>query len=449
MADNSTLVEEIDTSVEISVIQRLMKLDPNWYESLTDEEKLQAMWDWSLWARPKQIAPPGDWRIWLILAGRGFGKTRSGAEWVRNEVITGHASRIALVGATAADVRDTMIEGESGLLRIFPEHERPRYEPSKRRVTFHNNAMATAYSADEPDRLRGPNHDLAWCDEIAAWRYPDAWDQLIFGLRIGTNPRLVATTTPRPTRLIKSLVERHDCVVTTGSTYENTANLAPTFIAEVLSRYEGTRLGRQELHAEILDDVEGALWNRQMIEDCRTTTLPELVRIVVGIDPAISSHEDSAETGIISAGVDANGTAYVLDDKSLKGSPMEWANAAIALYHRSSADRIIVEANQGGDMVRHTLQTVESNIPIKAVHATRGKRTRAEPVAALYEQNRVKHVGAFPQLEDQMCSWTVDDTSPDRLDALVWAVTELLVGSKLPPAVVPFGSTQVSPWEIN
>ena len=376
---------------ELSVIQRLTTADPDWAETLTDEEKLKVMWDWSLWARPKQLAPEGDWRVWLILAGRGFGKTRSGAEWVRQQVVSNTSRRIALVGATAADVRDTMIEGE----------------------------------------------------------YPDAWDQLIFGLRIGNDPRLVATTTPRPTPLIRSLVERNDTAVTTGSTYENTANLAPAFVKEVLARYEGTRLGRQELHAEILDDVEGALWSRQMIEDCRVTTFPDLVRIVVGVDPAISNNADSAETGIVAVGCDSQGIGYVLDDKSLQGSPVEWANAAIALYHRSSADRIVVEANQGGDMVRHTLQTVESHIPIKSVHATRGKRTRAEPVSALYEQGKVKHVGAFPQLEDQMCSWTVNSQSPDRLDALVWAVTELLVGSKLPAAVIPFGDTRSSPWEIN
>ena len=434
---------------ELSVIQRLTAIDPNWAETLTEEEKLQVMWDWTLWARPKQLAPEGNWRAWLILAGRGFGKTRSGAEWVRQQVNAGNAQRIALVGATAADVRDTMIEGESGLLRIFPEHERPRYEPSKRRLTFSNGAIATSYSADEPDRLRGPNHDLAWCDEIAAWRYPDAWDQLVFGLRTGKNPRLVATTTPRPTPLIRSLVEREDTVVSRGSTYENTSNLAPAFVEEILRRYEGTRLGRQELHAEILDDVEGALWNRNMIESCRVHAMPDLTRIVVGVDPAVTSGEQSNETGIVAVGCDENGVAYVLDDKSLKGSPVEWATAAIALYHRSSADRIIVEANQGGDMVRHTLHTVESQVPVKAVHATRGKRTRAEPVSALYEQGKVKHVGAFPQLEDQMCSWTVDSPSPDRLDALVWAVTELLIGSRLPPAVVPFGSTRTSPWEIS
>ena len=437
------------TISEESVISRLLALDPNWYTDLTEDQQRQAMWDWTLWARPKQLAPEGDWRVWLILAGRGFGKTRSGAEWVRQKVQQGQANRIALVGATAADVRDTMVEGESGLLRIFPTGERPRYEPSKRRITFHNGAKATTFSADEPDRLRGPNHDLAWCDEIAAWRYPDAWDQLIFGLRIGNDPRLVATTTPRPTKLIRQLVDRPDVAVTRGSTFENKANLAPTFLEEVMSRYEGTRLGRQELYAEILDDVEGALWNRQLIENARVNAYPDLVRIVVGVDPAISSNETSAETGIVAGGIDQNGYGYVLDDRSVKGSPVEWANSAIALYHRCSADRIVVEANQGGDMVRHTLQTVESQIPIKMVHATRGKRTRAEPVSALYEQGKVFHVGAFPTLEDQMCSWTPDSASPDRLDALVWAVTELMIGAGQPPTVVPFGATQASPWEIS
>lgn len=432
-----------------SVITRLLRLDPGVFDTLSPEEQEQAMWDWSIWAREKQLAPPGNWRVWLILAGRGFGKTRSGAEWIRQKVINNEAGRIALIGATAADVRDTMVEGESGLLRIFPPGERPRYEPSKRRITFKNGAKATTYSADEPDRLRGPNHDCAWTDEIAAWRYPEAWDQLIFGLRIGDDPRVVATTTPRPTRLIRNLVEREDVVVTRGSTYENQMNLAPTFLEEVKARYEGTRLGRQELYAEILDDVEGALWTREMIEQSRVNNLPDLTRIVIGVDPAITSRESSAETGIVAVGVDANGTGYVLDDRSLKGSPVEWANAAIALYHRSSADRIVVEANQGGDMVRHTLQTVESQIPIKTVHATRGKRTRAEPISALYEQGKVKHVGAFPVLEDQMCSWTPESDSPDRLDALVWGLTELMIGSKTPPAVIPFGTTQASPWEIS
>jgi len=406
------------------------------------------LYDWRLWRRPKQATPPGDWGFWLILAGRGFGKTRTGAEWVREQVEAGTAKHIALVGATAGDVRDTMIEGESGLLGVFPPGDRPRYEPSKRRVTFHNGAMATAFSADEPDRLRGPNHDLAWCDELAAWRYPDAWDMLIFGLRIGDHPRALVTTTPRPTRIIRELVARDDVAVTRGSTFENQANLAPSFLAEILDRYEGTRLGRQELHAEILDDVDGALWNRDLIEAARVTSLPDMRRIVVAIDPAVSSKETSAETGIVACGVGQDGHGYVLEDRSTRGSPNEWASEAIASYHRLKADRIVAEANQGGDMVRHTLDTVERGVPIRLVHASRGKRVRAEPIAALYEQGKIHHLGMFADLEDQLCSWVPDRSpSPDRLDALVWALTELVVdGARRAETVSPVSLEQDNPW---
>lgn len=420
----------------------------DWADSFPDDVLQQAAHTWELWARPAQVAPAGDWRVWLILAGRGFGKTRSGAEWVRGQIETGHAGRIALVGATAADVRDTMIEGESGLLRVFPVERRPRYEPSKRRVTFHNGAIATTYSADEPDRLRGPNHDLAWADEVAAWRYPESWDQLMFGLRIGDRPRAVATTTPKPTRLIRSLVERPDVTVTRGSTYDNAANLSPAFLNEMRNRYEGTRLGRQELEAELLLDADGALWTRSMLDDARTTTVPTLKRVVVAIDPAASANADSDETGIIVAGVDDQGHGYVLEDRSVKGSPSEWASAAVTAHHVHKADRIVAEANQGGDMITHTLRTIDANVPVKLVHASRGKRTRAEPVAALYEQGRVHHAGAFPELEDQLCTWTPDGPSPDRLDALVWAITELMVGARQPEAVVPFQSTRRSPWAV-
>lgn len=432
-----------------SVVERLRAAEGiDWAEDYDPHFIRSILYDWSVWARPAQLAPDGDWRIWLILAGRGFGKTRSGAEWVRQQVETGCAGRIALVGATAADVRDTMIEGESGLLRIFPDETRPRYEPSKRRVTFPNGAIATTYSADEPDRLRGPNHDLAWADEVAAWRYPDAWDQLMFGLRIGDRPRAVATTTPRPTRLIRNLADRPDCVVTRGSTYDNAANLSSAFLDEMRNRYEGTRLGRQELEAELLLDADGALWNRDMLDDARTTTIPNLRRVVVAIDPAASANADSDETGIIVAGVDDHGHGYVLDDRSMKGSPAEWASAAVTAHHVHKADRIVAEANQGGDMISHTLRTVDASVPVKLVHASRGKRTRAEPVAALYEQGRVHHAGAFPELEDQLCTWTPDGPSPDRLDALVWALSELMVGGREPQAVVPFQSTRKSPWSV-
>ena len=440
MTEQRSLVQRLNAAAEAEGVDWLDELDADFQRAV--------LYDWTVWARPAQLAPPGDWRVWLILAGRGFGKTRSGAEWVRQQVESGNARRIALVGATAADVRDTMIEGESGLLRAFPDERRPRYEPSKRRVTFHNGAIATTYSADEPDRLRGPNHDLAWADEVAAWRYPESWDQLMFGLRIGDRPRCVATTTPRPTKLIRTLVERADTTVTRGSTYDNAANLSPAFLDEMRQRYEGTRLGRQELEAELLLDADGALWTRDMLDKARTTNVPTLRRIVVAIDPAASANNDSDETGIVVAGVDDHGVGYVLEDRSMKGSPAEWASAAVTAHHVHKADRIVAEANQGGDMITHTLRTVDSSVPVKLVHASRGKRTRAEPVAALYEQDRVRHAGTFPELEDQLCTWTADGPSPDRLDALVWALTELMVNSRQPEAVVPFQSTRRSPWAV-
>lgn len=439
-------------SDERSVVQRLTDASRerglDWTEELSAEEAHAVWHDWSLWARPSQLPPATDWRVWLILAGRGFGKTRSGAEWVRAQVEQGRAGRIALVGATAADVRDTMIEGESGLLKVFHDEHRPRYEPSKRRVTFHNGAIATTYSADEPDRLRGPNHDLAWADEIAAWRYPEAWAQLMFGLRIGDRPRVVATTTPKPTRLIRDLVERPDVAVTRGSTYDNAANLSAEFLNEMRQQYEGTRLGRQELNAEILLDADGALWTRDMLDATRTTTVPDLQRVVVAVDPAVTATADSDETGIVVAGIDSRGRGYVLEDRSLKASPSEWAASAVTGYHVHKADRVVAEANQGGDMISHTIRTVDPGVPVKLVRASRGKRTRAEPVAALYEQGRVAHVGLFPELEDQLCTWTPDGPSPDRLDALVWALTELMVTSRQAEAVVPFQSTRPSPWAI-
>lgn len=420
--------------------------------SLSPEAKQAALFDWQLWRRPEQATPDGSWRVWLILAGRGFGKTRSGAEFIREQVQAGTAKRIALVGRTAADVRDTMVEGESGLLSVFPPEQRPRYEPSKRRVTFHNGATAVTYSADKPDLLRGPNHDLAWADELAAWRYPDAWDQLMFGLRIGKAPRAVVTTTPRPIPLIRDLAQRTDgtVVVTRGSTYDNVANLSADFVREMRRRYENSRLGRQELYAEIIDDMDGALWNREWLEECRVTAAPPLRRIVVAVDPAVTSTEESAETGIVVAGVDDRGRAYVLDDRSLRASPNDWATEAIASYHTHRADLIVAEANQGGDLVKQLLGTVDRRVPVKLVRASRGKRTRAEPVAALYEQRRVHHVGMFAQLEDQLCSWVPDlSNSPDRLDALVWALTDLVVdGQRQAEVVVPASLTQESPWRF-
>jgi phage terminase large subunit-like protein len=409
--------------------------------SLTSDQAISILHDWRFWARPNQLPPAGEWRIWLLLAGRGFGKTRTGAELVRARVASGSARRIALVAPTAADARDVMVEGESGILTISPNRERPQYEPSKRRLTWPNGAIATLFSADEPERLRGPQHDLAWCDELAAWRYPEAWDMLMFGLRLGQDPRAVVTTTPRPNPLLRRLLADPRVVVTRGRTAENRGNLAPAFLEQIVRRYEGTSLGRQELDGEVFEDVRGALWSRALIDAARASIKPELARIVVAIDPAVASGEQADETGFIVAGADSGGRGYVLADVSGRYAPAEWARAAITAYRAHAADRVIAEVNNGGEMVEATLRMVDPSVPFRAVRAARGKTARAEPIAALYEQGRIHHVGGFPQLEDQMCAFVpgakrgsrngfardATSGSPDRVDALVWALTELLV----------------------
>lgn len=335
--------------------------------------------------------------------------------------------RIALVARTAADVRDVIVEGESGILAISPLSERPTWEPSRRRLTWPNGAIATTYSADVPDQLRGPQHDAAWADELAAWQYPDAWTQLLLGLRLGDDPRVVVTTTPRPTPIIRSLLTAPTTHVTRGRTLDNAANLAPQFLDAIVRQYEGTRLGRQELDGEVLDDSPGALWKRSAIDAARVAKLPDLRRIVIGVDPAVSANAQSDETGIIAAGIGFDGRFYVLDDASGRYSPDQWASRVVALYRSTKADRVIVETNQGGDLVASTLRTVDRSLPITTVHAKRGKALRAEPIAALYEQGRVSHVGSLPSLEDQMTAWdpSADAASPDRVDALVYALTAI------------------------
>jgi phage terminase large subunit-like protein len=379
---------------------------------------------WTMDARPNQLPPPGNWTTWLLLAGRGFGKTRCGAEWVRALAEAGKSPRIALVAPIASDARDVMVEGESGILAVSPSWFRPQYEPSKRRLTWPNGVIGTTYSADEPDRLRGPQHHAAWADEIAAWKHPETWDMLMLGLRLGTDPRIVATTTPKPVKLVRDLASSPTTHVTRGSTYDNAANLAPTFMAQIIQRYEGTRLGRQELAGELLDDYEGALWQRRMFDDRRAA--PDLVRVVVAVDPAVTANEGSDETGIVVAGEGVDKRWYVLADRSCRLSPDGWAKRAVAAYDEFAADRIVAEVNNGGDMVAATLRTVRPTIPYTAVHASRGKTIRAAPVAALYEQGRVSHTQPFDVLEDQLCTWLPDSgTSPDRLDSLVWALTFL------------------------
>jgi predicted phage terminase large subunit-like protein len=410
---------------------------------------------WRVRARPEQLAPAGDWwSVWLALAGRGWGKTRTGTEWVHEHATAGSAGRIALVAPTAADVRDVLIEGPSGFLAIASESTRPRWEPSKRRLEWPNGAVATAYSAEEPERLRGPQHDLAFCDEAAAWKYPEAMDMLLFGLRVGQRPRMLICTTPRPTKLLRDLLAREgkDVAITRGRTMDNAENLAPTFLSQIVSKYEGTRLGRQELNGELLEDVAGALWQRAWLDRDRVEKAPPLKRIVVAIDPAISTDEGSDLTGIVVCGIGENGEGYVLQDLSGKFTPDEWARRAVAAYHRWSADRIVAEKNQGGQMVESVIRQVEKNIPYRAVHASRGKAIRAEPISALFEQGRCHLVGSsLSELEDELCSFSSDfdrasaGYSPDRLDAMVWAFTELMLKIEQPPAVFGIWGMNVEP----
>jgi len=383
--------------------------------------------DWPSWARENQLPPAGDWRVWLVMAGRGFGKTRCGAEWVRERIK--RYPLVNIIGATADDARDVMVQGESGILAICSDHERPIYRKSERTLLWPNGAQTLIFTADEPERLRGKQHMGLWADELAAWRRPEAWDQAMLGLRLGDDPRAVVTTTPRPTPLIRRMVDDPDTHLTRGSTYDNIANLAPQFVDQIVRRYEGTRLGRQELNAELLLDVPGALWTLAMFDERRDA--PDMVRVVVAIDPAASSNEDSDETGIIVAGQGIDGDWYVLADRSGIFSPNDWAKRAIAAYDEFAADKIIAEVNNGGEMVGATVRTVRKTIPFKPVHASRGKAIRAEPIASLYTDRHVWHTQPFDTLEDQLVSWTPDSgKSPDRLDALVWALTELSEGKR-------------------
>jgi phage terminase large subunit-like protein len=383
-------------------------------------------------ARTEQIPTDNeDWNTWLFLAGRGAGKTRTAAEWLAWKAISNANTRWAIVAPTHADARDTCVEGESGILNILKEFGVLKdYNRSISEIFLTNRSRIKLFSGEEPDRLRGPQFHGGWFDELAAFKRPDAWDQYQFGARLGQHPQTIVTTTPRPTKLIKDLVDRKGVHVVRGSTFDNAKNLAPSALAELKLRYENTRLGRQELYGEILDTVEGALWTREMIERARVTDIPPLIRIVVAIDPAVTNNADSDETGIVAAGITSDNHYYVLSDKSLKASPDAWARQAVNLYHDLGADKIIAETNNGGDMVTLLIKQVDHSAPVKKVTATRGKQLRAEPISSLYEQGRVHHHGYFAELETQMCEWTpISNESPDRLDALVWAITELNSGS--------------------
>lgn len=383
----------------------------------------------------------------MVLAGRGWGKTRTGAEWVRDRAMSAPDQRIALVARTAADARDVMVEGESGIINICPPWEVPTYNPSIRRVTWPNGSIATTYSADEPNNLRGPQHHHAWCDELAAWRYTDAWDQLQFGLRLGNKPKTLVTTTPRPTDLIRSLAKDKRTALVNGYTMENEGNLPEAFLAKVLDEYEGTRLGEQELYGRILDDIEGALWKASMIKRISDENLPQFERVVVAVDPAVTNNKNSDETGIVCAARGVDKRYYVLGDYSIKASADTWARRSISVYDEHDADKIIGEVNNGGDLVESLIRTVRPNVNYRSVRASRGKLARGEPVSALYEQGKVFHVGVFKELEEQMTGYVpgVSRKSPDRMDALVWALSELaLKKTSVITEISLFGGTKES-----
>ena len=425
---------------DLEVTEILQELGPKKTEELQH--------NWEFWARPEQLEPEGKWNVWVALAGRGWGKTRAGSEWVRHRIKKGDKI-VHCVAPTKGDVRRVMVEGDSGLLNVCWKGDKtyrgkpigfPVWSPTNNTLTWENGSKAVFFSAEDPERLRGPQAYSAWTDELCAWRNAqETWDMLQFGLRLGKRPQVFVTTTPKTTKLIRTILDDDKTTISKGSTYDNAANLADTFLDAVKKTYEGTRLGRQELYAEILDEASGALWNRQKLAKCEIDKddVPSLNRVVISIDPAITSNAESDMTGIVVAGIDVNGIAYVLEDHTGRYTPQQWASKAVELYREHMADRIVAERNQGGDMVRHTLHTEDETVPVKLVHASRGKMARAEPVSALYEQDKVKHVRGLNDLEDQMVQWEPLGSigSPDRLDALVWAITDLSLNGYAKPTL--------------
>lgn len=420
-----------------------------WLAQLTDLEAREFHWHWALWARPQQLPPPGDWRVWMIMAGRGFGKTRAGAEWVRAIAERDPGARIALVAASLVEARSVMVEGESGLLASSPSGRAPVFEPSLRRLTWANGAQATLYSAAEAESLRGPQHSHAWCDEVAKWdnsggKAMRAWDNLLLGLRLGEAPRALATTTPRAVPLVRRLLAGEttgDVAVTRGRSVDNADNLPARFLRDMRREFGKSTLGRQELDGELVEDIPGALWSRELIETCRDNAPASAARrIVIGVDPPASAGGDAC--GIVVCALGEDGLARVLADVSVaKASPERWASAVARAAEAWEADRVIAEANQGGEMVASVLRAANVSLPLRLVHASRGKVARAEPVAALYEAGRVRHMGMFPALEDELCGLVAGGRyegpgrSPDRADALVWALTELLLERRGEPRV--------------
>ena len=419
--------------------------------ALSQSERNEFAYHWELMARPAQLAPPSDWRIWLIMAGRGFGKTRAGAEWVRKIAEGNPEARIALVSSSLSETRSIMVEGESGLIACSPPERRPVFEPSLRRLRYPNGALVQMFSAAEPDSLRGPQHSHAWCDEIGKWplsgdRATRCWDNLLMGLRVTSKPQVIVTTTPRTVPLVERLLDQVDkgaAVVSRGSTYDNAGNLPRRFFEAIEDEFGGTQLAQQEIAGEFLKDIEGALWSRSMLESARETgTAPASCRIVVAVDPPASAEGD--ECGIIVAALGDDGIARIMADCSVeKAAPDRWADAVSKAAREWHADRVIAEANQGGAMVESVLRAADKNLPIKLVHASRGKAARAEPIAALYSAGKVRHCALFAKLEDQLCGlmaggeYVGPGRSPDRADALVWALTELMLGRAAHPRIRP------------
>ncbi|WP_445501930.1 DNA-packaging protein [Microvirga sp. G4-2] len=420
--------------------------------SLSKTELEQLLRYWPIRCRPEQRLPGlsrqhDPWTLWLMLGGRGAGKTRTGSEWIRGVALgeldftDAPMRRIALIGETFSDARNVMVEGPAGILAVHARHERPTWSPSLRKLEWPNGAVAHVFSAEDPDSLRGPQFEAAWADELAKWKHvEETWDMLQFGLRLGAHPRQMVTTTPRPIPLLKRFLADPSVAVSRARTSDNAANLAPAFLEAVVGRYAGTRLGRQELDGDIIEDRPDALWTRDMIEKSRIDGVPPLMRIVVAVDPPASSSKRADACGIVAAGLDEGGTAYVLEDATASGlKPPEWAAKAVALYRRLEADALVVETNQGGEMATGVIREVDPSVPVMSVRATRGKYLRAEPVSVLYAQRRVRHVGALPELEDELCDFgpggLTSGRSPDRMDALVWALTELMLRDRQEPRV--------------
>ena len=426
---------------------------------MTPADRKRLHHEWRFWGRPKQLLPGTpraeiqrhDWLFWVVDAGRGFGKTRTGAETIR-EWAEEPKQRILLIAPTASDVREVMLEGPSGLLNCYPPDRRPEYNPSRHLLRFPSGAIGFTRSADEPERLRGPQFTKFWADELCAWNFaPEAWEQIMFGLRLpSARIQGIVTTTPKPLKVFKEILAGANTVVTHGSSYENRANLSQLFFDNVIKPYEGTRIGRQEINAEMLDDTPGALWTRSNIDayriDFATIRWDLLQRIVVAIDPAVTSGENSDETGIVAVGRTVSGHAVVIEDGSCKESPAKWAEIGVGMLKRLRGDRIIGEVNNGGDLVERNIRVIDGTAPFRAVRASRGKLTRAEPVAAMYERGLVHHAGKFTELEDEMCTWVLGMKSPSRMDALVWAITELFIDTEPGYIQVQFGQGyEISP----